>query len=281
MNCSIRGKWTIAIAVIFGSLVAACSAPGQSGSVSSDLPVVEITDLFQTGFQRFNEHLQEDSVLNQVWLGRREQTVMVLIDIEWEDGDLEQAQQSGIILNQDGLILSAGHGFIIEDGTILEVRARTIHGDEVVLTPLGYRYDKAQVPVIDWALLQAEELLPYEAFKPFTAPRDRNKMMVLGYPAALGLTIDEHVAYVREMGSETVMPLGLICNHHIVDQHTLFAKAGAIPLRGISGAPIFNRNGELVGIFSSIGRRRTIKGWGYIFGMADIPWTSIQSLSSK
>jgi hypothetical protein len=58
-------------------------------------------------------------------------------------------------------------------------------------------------------------------------------------------------------------------------------RAGAIPLRGISGAPIFNVEGELIGLFSSIGRRRILTGWEYIFNTVDIPWITINEIAGK
>jgi len=243
--------------------------------------VVEITDLFQSGHERFAAAVETDSLANQVWLGRREQIVMILIDIEWEDGDREQAQQSGIMMDNGNFILTAGHGFVIDDGEILDIRATLVSGEEVDLTALGFRYDKEQVPPEDWALLKPSRTLPYIEYFATKAPKDRRKMMLLGYPGALGLDIEGQVVHVQESDSPAVYPLGMICIHHVVDQHTLFPGAGTIPLRGISGAPIFDRNGEIMGMFSSIGRRRTIKGWDYIFSMSNIPWNTLTTMSLK
>jgi hypothetical protein len=271
-----------AVIIFLYLFITACSPSLPAPPIAdSERNVLEITDLFQTGHSRFAQALTEDSLLQRTWLGRRDQVVMILIDIEWEDGDLEQAQQSGIILNGGKLILTAGHGFIIEDGTILDIRARHVNGDEVQIEILGIRYDKEQVPLEDWALLRPHKQLVYKQFVATQESTDRQKLILLGYPGALGLDVDERVIHVHESDSPQVFPLGVICRHHIVDQHTLFPLAGTIPLRGISGAPIFDRNGELKGLFSSIGRRRTITGWDYIFGMANIPWHAIERVSSK
>lgn len=248
---------------------------------SSERSVLEITDLFQTGHERFVDQTMQDSLLQRTWEGRREQVVMIFIDIEWEDGEREQAQQSGIILQDGGLVLTAGHGFVIEDGTILEIRVRLYTGKEVPLTLLGFRYDKEQVPPEDWALLRPAKRLPFESFEPAGGEADRNKMMLLGYPGSLGLDSEGVVVHVKESSAPEVYPLGMIMAHHVMDQHTLFPRAGTIPLRGISGAPIFDRNGDLMGMFSSIGRRRTIKGWEYIFSMSDIPWNAISTSAGK
>jgi len=262
--------------------VVACS-PRLPAPIEADSErnVLEITDLFQTGHARFQHALDQDSLLDRVWHGRRTQIVMVLIDIEWDDGDLEQAQQSGLIMDGGDLILTAGHGFFIDDGRILEMRAKLVTGEEVPLDLLGRQYDKDQVPPDDWALLRTNKPLPYTEFSPVKEAQERHKLMLLGYPGSLGLNEADRVVHVHESESTMVYPLGMICRHHVVDQHTLYPEAGTIPLRGISGAPIFDRNGELRGLFSSIGRRRSMAGWDYIFGMANIPWTAIEAQNLK
>lgn len=281
MNASTRTLFRMGIPLLL-LLQVACvprlPAPQIAGAERS---VLEITDLFQTGHERFVEQVDRDSLLQRSWLGRREQVIMVFIDIEWEDGEREQAQQSGIILEGGQLVLTAGHGFDIEDGTILDIRVRLHTGRELPLTLQGFRYDKEQVPPADWALLKPVKALPYTGFEPSGGETDRNKLMLLGYPGSLGLDSQGVVTHVKESSAPEVHPLGMIMAHHVMDQHTLFPRAGTIPLRGISGAPVFDRNGELKGMFSSIGRRRTIKGWEYIFGMADIPWNAIQNLTGK
>ena len=270
------------ILLIYVLIMCSCSPQFTAPEIgSADGSVVSITDLFQAGHERFQGYLSEDSLSQAIWMGRREQVIMVLMDIEWEDGDREQAQQSGIILQDGDLVLTAGHGFIIEDGEILEIRGRLVSGREITLNLLGFRYDPKQVPIEDWALLRPGSRLPFTPFIPLAGPVDGQKLMVLGYPATLGLLLDGGVVLVREAGAASVLPLGMICSHHIVDRNTLFPRVGTIPLRGISGSPVFDSNGELVGLFSSVGRRRTLLGWDYIFGMADIPWTSIAGVAGK
>jgi len=76
-------------------------------------------------------------------------------------------------------------------------------------------------------------------------------------------------------------PLGMVCDRERFDKQVLFPIAGAIPIRGISGSPIFNDRGELIGLFSSLGRRRNLVGWQYIFWMSEIPWGEIAKFEQE
>jgi len=49
----------------------------------------------------------------------------------------------------------------------------------------------------------------------------------------------------------------------------------------MSGAPVLSKEGELLGMFSSISRTRGATRWYYIFHMADIPFKILDSLRQK
>ncbi len=256
--------------------------PSAAISVAPEVKqIVEITDLFQTGQQQLETALEQDHVLNQVLLERREQVVLVFIDIEWDDGEREQAQQSGIMVREGQLILTAGHGFAIDDGKILEVRVRDASSHESRVEIMELRYDKQKNLVDDWALLRPVRPLSYRKAESLPIVNDRNKTLLLGYPGALGVNSAGNVMRVPETKFGQIYPLGVVCSQNLINRHTLTPRAGAIPIRGISGAPIFDGRGELIGLFSWISRRRNLQGWQYIFGMAEIPWQAIDGVVLK
>lgn len=262
--------------------ITSCSTPHSSLPVAPDVKqIVDISDLFQTGHSRFQSIMDKDTSLNEIWNTRRAAVVLVFIDIEWDDGEKEQAQQSGIILDEGKLILTAGHGFVIEDGIVTEIRVRTSSNLEAIVNVASLAYDKQKSPVVDWALLRPVHAIPHDKPEPLTPPEEKDVVLVLGYPGGLGVNSDERVVRVQESIRGNKYPLGMVCDQQRFDKNTLFPIAGTVPIRGISGAPVFNTNGELIGIFSSMGRRRNLVGWQYIFWMSEIPFEAIKSLKME
>ena len=259
----------------------ACSPYPPLAVASDEKQVVEISDLFQTGHSRFQEALDQDSTLNNAWLSLREQTVMVFIDIEYDDGEKEQAQQSGIILNGGKIVLTVGHCLVIDDGKILAIRIRTIAGTEIPVLLNSLIYDNESKPVVDWAILRPPNSFQYSEPIPLPKVDNKSQLLIMGYPGGMGVNKNGGVVRVREEEFGRHYPLGIVSEQHRVDRHLLLPRAGAIPLRGISGAPIFNVEGELIGLFSSIGRRRILTGWEYIFNTVDIPWITINEIAGK
>lgn len=260
-----------------------CTTPQAPLAVAApEKQVVELSDMFQTGHTRFQEVIQQDSVMEAVWMENSPRVVMLLIDIEFDDGEKEQIQQSGILVGEDQLVLTAGHGFIVDDGKIISIRVIGGTNKEVPVNLLELRYDKGSKPVVDWAILK-----PLYFMKMLSAPIQTgsysysDQVLILGFPGSLGLSSKGFVERVSENMIDPKVPLGILCDHPRFDPKNVMPIAGSIPVRGISGAPVFNRQGELIGLFSSMGRRRTVGGSDYIFGIADIPWKVIQELSGN
>jgi len=260
-------------------LLTSCSGPKLSLPVDpGQKQIVDIADLFQSGHSRFQSVMDDDSTLNKVWQNRREEVVLVFIDIQWDDGEKEQAQQSGIILNDGALILTAGHGFVIEDGEITQIRIRTISSQEAVANIVSLVYDKKRSSVVDWALLKPVHALHHSKSKPLSPDSANDAVLVLGYPGAMGVNKDGRVVRIQESLIGHKYPLGLVCEQELLDNNTLIPLAGTVPIRGISGAPVFNAGGELIGLFSSMGRRRNLIAWQYVFWMSEVPWERINAL---
>ena len=110
------------ILVLLVLLLAACSQKLLPVDVAPrEKQLVELSDMFQTGHARFLEALEEDSLLQAVWMNRASQLVMVLIDIVMDDGEKEQVQQTGVLVGSEQLVLTAGHGFIVDEGRVVDV----------------------------------------------------------------------------------------------------------------------------------------------------------------
>ena len=162
-------------------LIVSCSTPLPAPQIAPpERALVEITDLFQAGQQRVLESLGSDTALAEVWESRRNHVVLVLTEIQWDDGEREQAQQSGIIVAGGRLVLTAGHGFVIDDGEVLEIRVRISTGREFRMRLLAWEHDEEARPVHDWALLEPGQVLPYSEIRPKSASADREQLLLLG-----------------------------------------------------------------------------------------------------
>lgn len=264
-------------------LLVSCSRRHSPLPVASEeKQLVEVSDMFQTGHARFREAIERDSLMGAAWTKNSPRVVMILIDIEFEDGEKEQVQQTGILLGEEQLVLTAGHGFVIDEGKIISIRVVGGTNREVPVNLLQLRYDKTAEPVVDWAVLK-----PLYYMKMESAPirpggmEHSEQVLILGFPGALGLNSEGIVERVSENMVDPKVPLGILCDHQRFDRYNVMPIAGSIPVRGISGAPVFNRDGDLIGLFSSMGRRRNVAGSQYVFGMSEIPWKVIQELSGK
>lgn len=267
------------ILIFLAILLSAC-APVQSTTPvgSPDEMVVDITDLFQTGHDRAIEFLDADSSLKTVVKLRQDQVIMVLIDVLIENDEREQVQQSGVVLGDGSLVLTAGHGFDLDRGTIESIQARGPHGEQRKLTLIRYLDADSDFPIIDWALMKLEKPIQVA---PLSLPVDRSSRrpaLILGYPSGLGATEQEIVVRAREHTRGSVHPLPLAVKRSPTNRYVYTPLAGTAPLRGISGAPVFNSRGELVAVFSSISRQRTLNSWTYVYHVSEVPWREIEQI---
>ena len=89
------------------------------------------------------------------------------------------------------------------------------------------------------------------------------------------------VVHALEVDEGSVYPLAVICERSLTRPGILTPKVGAIPVQGMSGAPVLSESGQLIGLFSSISRTRNVAGWQYIFHMSDLPFDTLDSLLRK
>lgn len=265
--------------------VIACSTqvPVKHGlPTAEERQVLELSDFFQSGHERFSQALSNDSLLSQVWYKHRDKVVLILIEIQYEDGEREQAQQSGIMIGEKRTVLTAGHGFYLNDGMIISIRLIGPGGQETPLHLLDSEYTPEADPVHDWALLQPLTALEAATFlSPMKRSRFSSRIIIMGFPGGLGLNREEVVIHVAENKSEWSTPLGIIAERRRLDPYTLLPLAGSIPVQGISGSPVFNSQGDLIGIFSTLGRRRSATGWHYVFGLSELPRERIKGLTTN
>ena len=262
--------------------IQAC-APRSSylGTIQNDGGVIGIADLYQAGQVQVTKALQTRPGLAKIQAEFKSQLVLVLISVKYDDGEFERIQQSGVFVEAGRYILTAAHGFYIEDGEILEIKVKTISGHELIVNMVNHQYTKGSHPLQDWAILQ-----PSIPFKTLGLPMDTSgkrakEVLILGFPGSLGLDKADKVVHIHEVQQGPIFPLSILAEPMMMKPHIMIPTAGAIPIRGMSGSPVLDPDGSMVGIFSSVSRTRSLTGWHYVFEMGELPKTTLDSLHQK
>jgi S1-C subfamily serine protease len=161
------------------------------------------------------------------------------------NGGYKSNHGTGIILN-DGSILTADH-----------VLTESVNGSniEVVVTHTDGQVNSATVlqqGEKDWARLKldAELQSPIRMAKPVSG----ETVVFFGYPAQLGIDDKGEVCSFNKNEPASLLPMLVIAA--VEDCETMLLKplAGFPPVGGMSGGPILNLKGEVVGVQSSVSK---------------------------
>jgi hypothetical protein len=157
---------------------------------------------------------------------------------------------SGVLVDGGRKILTAGHA--LENDNDLEILV-TFHNGEVRTARIAAReYLVHSGASQDWAVM--ELLGPPVTSVPsveLDEAAEGGLAIVLGYPDQIGVNTSGEIAY---MGTGGFLPLVTLSTVLQRDPLVLSPTAGSIPVGGMSGGPIFDRHGRLVGIFVSVSR---------------------------
>lgn len=262
-------------------LITCSSINTKQDGVASQKSLIEISDLYAAGHQQLTAVLNSRPAMGKMLDSSLSATLLVTLVIEYDDGEKERVQQTGCFIDSGQYILTAGHGFFVDSGKLIGLEAQTISRQRLDLNVVALGYSKDDYSNEDWAILQP--VMPHrtkgiDLSQGSYAGRDA---YLLGYPGGMGLNDSNQVIHALEVEEGSAYPLALICERSLTRPNILVPQVGAIPIRGMSGAPILSEDGELVGLFSSISRTRGMKGWHYIFHMSDLPSKTLDSLSTQ
>ena len=186
-------------------------------------------------------------------------------------------QASGVLVDGGRRVLTAGH--LGASGPPLESWIMTSDGRRVSVRPAGREYDAFADSNRDWAILEVDlpevDLPEGDLPEGETLPsvdlgvaRKGDLVVVAGYPARLGVNRDGNVAYITDV--DAIEPLVTLARVEVASPLKLIPEAGAVPLGGMSGAPILAIGGGVVGIFVSISDTSNEKGVVYSYGGSSV-----------
>ncbi len=166
-------------------------------------------------------------------------------------GSFASVIASGVVVDAGRRLLTAGHSFEGATDALVVVTLPTGDTRPARLVEHRYRPERDE----DWAVL---ELLGAAA--PSVAQGDHRRVrkgdlvFVLGYPDRIGVDAAGRVAYCPGSGRVYREPLTLMAEVDSVRPLRLIPRAGSIPIGGMSGGPVFDASGRLIGIFASVSR---------------------------
>lgn len=251
------------IVLIGSSYLLSCSV-GRYLPFSESTPLsnqsgklVTLTDYFLSGHEATEKFLVEESFQKN---GMREtlkncERACLRLEFQFgnEGGSFHAAEGTGVIVNCDHLgprIFTAGH---VNPGKNFEVVSTTIDGDRLDAKALGKSYQAFGSSEMDWAILSIENPNKNISGLSIAEPQTNELVFALGYPDGYGKDEKEQIAKRRD---GYLTPLWTVARIQKLDPLTLTPVAGFVPLGGMSGSPIVNMNGQLVGIFTG-------EGWNF------------------
>jgi len=259
-------------------LVACGSFSSRQDGIEEAKSLIEISDLYAAGHEQLETALKATPALGRMLDSNLASILLITLTVEYEDGERERIQQSGSFISNGEYILTAAHGFYVDSGKLIGLEAKTITRQLVPLNVVDMKYSKDDFSNEDWAILQPVNPRRTKSLELAHNTMIKKDVYILGYPGGLGLNDSSRIVHALEVAEGSVYPLAVICERSLTRPHILTPRVGAIPIRGMSGAPVLNRNGELLGLFSSVSRTRSVRGWHYIFHMSNLPFTTLDSL---
>lgn len=257
----------MALAIVAGDREAG-PAVGRPGTHPGAGDVVTLLDYYEAGRGRVDAFLAgrpDAAGLRDVIERVRDRVVRVHTIVAREGEAVETVRGSGVLIRDGTRLLSAGHGFD-RDG---EVRVLTTSGRSLPAR-LGERsHEVFGGPALDWAVLDLEDP-PGEGLD-LGEIRAGRIVFAFGYPAGIGIGAGGRVVD-GGMRQVPLMPLCVVARVRSVEPLDVVPLAGAIPLGGMSGGPVVDAGGDVVGVFVSV-RRTPLDGGGrrIRLGVAPIP----------
>ncbi len=231
-----------------------------------------LIDYFESGRRALDAFVSaQDREHNLAAVIRRAKRACVRIEIRHhhKDEGYQSVNASGVVVDGGRLLLTAGHP--LEGAPDMEVLVTLASGETRRARMLDREYEVYGGASRDWALL---EILgpPLKSAPPVWIGeiREGEMALVLGYPDQIGINASGQVAYDSTEEGGYLEPLGTLGVVGRSKPLALTPQVGAIPMGGMSGGPVFDRRGGLIGIFVSLGKEASGENTSFLYNAAPV-----------
>jgi len=235
----------------------ACRTPARI----PDGEVVTLLDYFETGRRNCDRYLarEESSALREAVEHARAACVRVRArrpPPAGAPGPWETFEGSGAFISGGTLVLTAGHGIPEGSSPALDVRTTDGATHAAVLVDRVYAEGGESSP--DWALVRLRRRTPprgVASLAPGVA-REGTIVAALGYPGGIGLDAKGRVVAASADEKAPLAPMVIVARIVRVDPLELEPVAGAFPVTGMSGGPVVDENGRVLGVTKAVNASR-------------------------
>lgn len=240
---------------------ARAGAPSPSAVPNVEHRIFTLLDYYESGRQAVESFIQASAASGAApdlaATVRRSKEFCLRLDIRFDQGAsrIESAVATGVLVDGGRKILTAGHSF--EGSGEITIVATYLDGTRRAAHVLERQYDRFGTSEQDWAVLEIVDppAWPAARVSPERA-QEGDMVIVLGYPDEIGIDNEGNVGYATAEDTARHQPLTTIAVVGRAAPVLLEPWVGSIPTRGMSGAPVFDFQGRLVGIFVAVNATR-------------------------
>jgi Trypsin-like peptidase domain len=227
------------LSIVLLVCVLGCAAKTQT----MDGPLIRLFDYVGQGQKCAIKYLH-----NKVPLA---ESAVVRIHVNYNKTGISYTDHGAGCLIKGGFVITAGHCLdVLDEHSDAEVRIVLIDGRQISATPFMRKKADGRTPKNDWALLRTEE--SYEMGLTFGDRVSDSSVVVMGYPGRIGFDKRGDPKFDRTDIALPLRPAILICKTAKATDDFAIPIAGAIPIGGMSGAPVINDAGKIVGIQDAV-----------------------------